>query len=220
MDANSRFDLVGTSPQFRKTVAQIQRMASIDATVLIAGETGTGKEVAARAMHYGSERAHKPFVPVNCAHWPNRWWKANCSATSAVPSPTPRPHRSAWSARPRAVRSSSTKSMRLTAKAQAALLRFLQDRTYRRVGGGALLQVDVRVLVASNADLDALARERRFPPGPAVSPARALAAPAAPARTPRRRRTARAQPAEAPEPPVPDPCPRAACGGRGFHPPL
>ena len=66
MDANSRFDLVGTSPQFRKVVEQIQRMASIDATVLIAGETGTGKEVAARAIHYRSERAHKPFVPVNC----------------------------------------------------------------------------------------------------------------------------------------------------------
>lgn len=162
MDANSRFDLVGASPQFRKAVAQIQRMASIDATVLIAGETGTGKEVAARAIHYGSERAHKPFVPVNCG----------ALAESLVESELFGHERGAFT-------DAKTASIglvgqaaggtifldeidALTPKAQAALLRFLQDRTYRRVGGGSLLQVDVRVLVASNADLDALARERRF----------------------------------------------------------
>lgn len=162
MDANSRFDLVGASPQFRKVVAQIQRMASIDATVLIAGETGTGKEVAARAIHYGSERAHKPFVPVNCG----------ALAESLVESELFGHERGAFT-------DAKTASIglvgqaaggtifldeidALTPKAQAALLRFLQDRTYRRVGGGNLLQVDVRVLVASNADLDGLARERRF----------------------------------------------------------
>ncbi len=162
MDANSRFDLVGASPQFRKAVAQIQRMAAIDATVLIAGETGTGKEVAARAIHYGSERAHKPFVPVNCG----------ALAESLVESELFGHERGAFT-------DAKTASIglvgqaaggtifldeidALTPKAQAALLRFLQDRTYRRVGGGGLLQVDVRVLVASNADLDALARERRF----------------------------------------------------------
>lgn len=162
MDANSRFDLVGASPQFRKAVAQIQRMASIDATVLIAGETGTGKEVAARAIHYGSERAHKPFVPVNCG----------ALAESLVESELFGHERGAFT-------DAKTASIglvgqatggtifldeidALTPKAQAALLRFLQDRTYRRVGGGSLLQVDIRVLVASNADLDALARERRF----------------------------------------------------------
>ena len=162
MDANSRFDLVGASPQFRKAVAQIQRMASIDATVLIAGETGTGKEVAARAIHYGSERAHKPFVPVNCG----------ALAESLVESELFGHERGAFT-------DAKTASIglvgqaaggtifldeidALTPKAQAALLRFLQDRSYRRVGGGSLLQVDLRVLVASNADLDALARERRF----------------------------------------------------------
>ncbi|MBL8263085.1 MAG: sigma-54-dependent Fis family transcriptional regulator [Xanthomonadaceae bacterium] len=162
MDANSRFDLVGTSPQFRKVVEQIQRMASIDATVLIAGETGTGKEVAARAIHYRSERAHKPFVPVNCG----------ALAESLVESELFGHERGAFT-------DAKTASVglvgqaaggtifldeidALTPKAQAALLRFLQDRTYRRVGGGGLLQVDVRVLVASNADLDAMSRERRF----------------------------------------------------------
>jgi DNA-binding NtrC family response regulator len=162
MDANSRFDLVGASPQFRRVMAQIQRMASIDATVLIAGETGTSKEVAARAIHYGSERAHKPFVPVNCG----------ALAESLVESELFGHERGAFT-------DAKTASIglvgqaaggtifldeidALTPKAQAALLRFLQDRSYRRVGGGSLLHVDIRVLVASNADLDALARERRF----------------------------------------------------------
>jgi DNA-binding NtrC family response regulator len=137
-------------------------MASIDATVLIAGETGTGKEVAARAIHYLSERAHKPFVPVNCG----------ALAESLVESELFGHERGAFT-------DAKTASVgligqaaggtifldeidALTPKAQAALLRFLQDRTYRRVGGGGLLQVDVRVLVASNADLDEMARERRF----------------------------------------------------------
>jgi len=162
MDANSRFDLVGASPQFRKMVAQIQRMASIDAAVLIAGETGTGKEVAARAIHYGSQRAHKPFVPVNCG----------ALAESLVESELFGHERGAFTDAKTAsiglVGQAAGGTLfldeidALTPKAQAALLRFLQDRSYRRVGGGSQLQVDLRVLVASNADLDALARERRF----------------------------------------------------------
>ena len=162
MDTLSRMNLVGSSPRFRKSLAQIERMASIDATVFIAGETGTGKELAARAIHYQSARAARPFVPVNCG----------ALADTLVESELFGHERGAFT-------DAKTASVgligqagggtifldevdTLSAKAQAALLRFLQDRTYRRVGGGGLLQVDVRVLVASNADLDAMARDRRF----------------------------------------------------------
>lgn len=162
MDAFSRANLVGSSAEFRKVVAQIGRMAELDATVLIAGETGTGKEVAARAIHYLGGRCEKPFVPVNCG----------ALSESLVESELFGHERGAFT-------DAKTASIgligqaaggtifldeidTLTPKAQASLLRFLQDRTYRRVGGGGLLQVDVRVLVASNADLDALAKERRF----------------------------------------------------------
>ena len=66
MDANSRLNLIGASAPFLRMVAQIHRMAALDATVLLSGETGTGKELAARAIHYLSARSDKPFVPVNC----------------------------------------------------------------------------------------------------------------------------------------------------------
>lgn len=162
MEELSRFNLVGKSPAFTETVRRIHRMAQLDATVLIAGETGTGKELAARAIHYLGVRTDKPFVPVNCGALPE----------SLVESELFGHERGAFT---------DAKSVSLgligeavggtlfldevdalTLKAQASLLRFLQDRTYRRVGGGGLRHVDVRIVVASNADLGRLAQERRF----------------------------------------------------------
>ncbi len=161
-DALSRSNLLGSSPGFRKVVDQIRRMAELDATVLVVGETGTGKEVAARAIHYSGARCDKPFVPVNCG----------ALAESLVESELFGHERGAFTDAKTASHGLIGQAAggtifldeidTLTAKAQAALLRFLQDRTYRRVGGGGLLKVDVRVLVASNADLDALARARTF----------------------------------------------------------
>lgn len=161
-DALSRANLLGSSPSFRKVIDQIRRMAELDATVLVVGETGTGKEVAARAIHYSGARCDKPFVPVNCG----------ALAESLVESELFGHERGAFTdaktASPGLIGQAAGGTIfldeidTLTAKAQAALLRFLQDRTYRRVGGGGLLKVDVRVLVASNADLDALARARQF----------------------------------------------------------
>lgn len=162
MEEHTRFNLVGSSPQFNKAVAQIHRMATLDATVLVSGETGTGKELAARAIHYLSARCDKPFVPVNCG----------ALTESLVESELFGHERGAFTDAKTAsaglIGEAAGGTMfldeidTLSSKAQAALLRFLQDRTYRRVGGGGLRQVDVRVLVASNADLVNLAQERRF----------------------------------------------------------
>ena len=162
MEAYSRFNLIGSSAQFHKVVAQINKLAALDATVLLSGETGTGKELAARAIHYLSARADKPFVPVNCG----------ALADSLVESELFGHERGAFTDAKTASNGLIGEAVggtlfldevdTLSAKAQAALLRFLQDRTYRRVGGGTLRQVDVRVLVASNADLDDLAQKRQF----------------------------------------------------------
>jgi DNA-binding NtrC family response regulator len=162
MEELSRFNLVGRSPIFNLTTAKIHRMAQLDATVLIAGETGTGKELAARAVHYLGVRSDKPFVPVNCG----------ALSESLVESELFGHERGAFtdakSASAGLIGEASGGTLfldevdTLSLKAQASLLRFLQDRSYRRVGGGAMRHVDVRVIVASNADLRALAAERRF----------------------------------------------------------
>src|SRR3569623_814039 len=66
MDDILRTNLLGSSPQFAHVLAQIRRVARFDVTVLIGGEPGTGKELAARAVHYLSGRATQPFIPINC----------------------------------------------------------------------------------------------------------------------------------------------------------
>ena len=70
-NAFTRLNLLGQSPVFRKTLRIIERIAGVDATVLIQGETGTGKELAARALHYLSPRHEFPFIPVNCGALPD-----------------------------------------------------------------------------------------------------------------------------------------------------
>ena len=162
MEELSRFNLMGSSPVFKETVSRIHRMGHLDATVLIMGETGTGKELAARAIHYLGSRTEKPFVPVNCG----------ALSESLVESELFGHERGAFTDAKTASQgligeaSGGTLFLdeidALTPKAQASLLRFLQDRTYRRVGGGGIRQVDVRVIVASNADLSALAVQRSF----------------------------------------------------------
>lgn len=162
MDDILRTNLLGSSPQFAHVLAQMRRIARFDVTVLIGGETGTGKELAARAVHYLSTRAGRPFIPVNCG----------ALAESLVESELFGHERGAFTdaktASPGLIAEADGGTLfldevdALPAKAQAALLRFLQDGTYRRVGGTQPRQADVRLVAASNADLDALAQVRQF----------------------------------------------------------
>jgi DNA-binding NtrC family response regulator len=162
MDDVLQTNLLGSSPQFAHALAQIRRIARFDVTVLIGGETGTGKELAARAVHYLSTRADRPFIPVNCG----------ALAESLVESELFGHERGAFTdaktAAPGLIAEADGGTLfldevdALPSKAQAALLRFLQDGTYRRVGGTQPRQAAVRIVAASNADLDALARARQF----------------------------------------------------------
>ncbi len=129
MEDHSRFNLAGSSPQFLKVIDQIYRLAKLDATVLITGETGTGKELAARAVHYLSARSDKPFVPVNCGSLTD----------SLVESELFGHERGAFTDAKTASAGLIGEAAGgtffldevdiLSAKAQAALLRFLQDHT-------------------------------------------------------------------------------------------
>lgn len=157
-----RLNLLGTSPRFVGVVAQLRRIAQVDAAVLIEGETGTGKELAARAMHYLGPRAGSPFVPINCG----------ALAENIVESELFGHKRGAFTD----AKSESAGLISeadggtlfldevdaLPAKAQSALLRFLQDKTYRPVGGGQIKQAQLRIITASNANLEELAKSRNF----------------------------------------------------------
>jgi DNA-binding NtrC family response regulator len=157
-----RFHLLGSSPIFTQTRLQIEKVAKVDATVLIEGETGTGKEMAARAIHYMGARSDRPFVPVNCG----------ALAEALIESELFGHERGAFtdakSASLGLVQEAGGGTLfldeidALSPKAQAALLRLLQDGSYRRVGGSSARQADVRVVVASNANLQELADTKRF----------------------------------------------------------
>lgn len=162
MDNMANANLMGSSPQFKTVLQQIRRFANVAATVLITGESGTGKEQAARALHYLGERSDRPFVPVNCGSLSDNL------AESELFGHERGAFTDAKSASDGLIGEASSGTLfldevdGLAPKMQAALLRFLQDRTYRRVGGGALRHADVRVIVASNADLERLCRARLF----------------------------------------------------------
>lgn len=162
MNNASRVNLLGSSPQFQRAYSQIQKISNVDVTVYIEGETGTGKELAARAIHYLGRRADAPFIPVNCGALPE----------TLVESELFGHERGAFTdakvASPGLVSEADSGTLfldeidALSLKAQASLLRFLQDKTFRRVGGSATRQADVRIIAASNANLYKLVEERRF----------------------------------------------------------
>jgi len=155
-------DIVGSSAGLTDVVRQAELVAPGDTTVLLLGETGTGKEVVARLIHERSRRSAGPFVPVNCAALPE----------SLVESELFGHERGAFTG---AVASKSGKFELanrgtlfldeigdLPADAQAKLLRVLQDRQVQRVGGTQATRVDVRLIAATNHDLDAAVAEKRF----------------------------------------------------------
>ncbi|MES2126192.1 MAG: sigma-54 dependent transcriptional regulator [Pseudomonadota bacterium] len=157
-----RFKLLGSSTRLQAALTQIEKIARVDATVLIEGETGTGKELAARAIHYLGERRDHPFIPVNCG----------ALAESLLESELFGHERGAFtdakSAAPGLVSQADGGTLfldevdALSLKAQAAMLRFLQDRSYRRVGSGQTRQADVRIVVATNASLEKLVSSAHF----------------------------------------------------------
>jgi transcriptional regulator with PAS, ATPase and Fis domain len=151
--ARAAEDMIGDSAAFDAARSLIVRIARRDASVLIEGETGTGKEVAARAIHYGSARGDGPFVPINCGAIPDSLFEAELfgHARGAF---TDAKHGS-----PGILALAEGGSLfldevdSLSAKAQVALLRFLQDGKFRRIGEGVQRQANVRVLAASNRSL-------------------------------------------------------------------
>jgi DNA-binding NtrC family response regulator len=154
--------LIGESPAFREVLDLLRQWAAVDATVLLCGETGTGKELAARAVHYCSKRSGGPFVPVNCGAIPDDLIESELfghskGAFTGAKSESPGV---AGLAEGGTLFLDEIDS--LSPRAQSVVLRFVQDRSYRPVGSSRFHHGDVRLISATNADLEALSSAGRF----------------------------------------------------------
>ncbi len=154
--------MIGVSPCFQAALNLIRKFAECDATVLIRGETGTGKELAAQAIHYLGPRRDHPFVPVNCGALPDSLLESEFfghvrgAFTDASES----------KAGLVALADGGTLFLDevecLSLKGQVVLLRFLQDQVYRPIGGRQLYAGNVRVIAASNANIAELVTAGTF----------------------------------------------------------
>ncbi|OWQ45453.1 hypothetical protein CDL60_19585 [Roseateles noduli] len=155
-------DLVGSSPAFVKQLAMLPAIAGCDAGVMILGETGSGKEVYARAIHYTSRRAARAMVCLNCGAIPSELLESELFGHVRGA------FTHAYASRAGLVREAEGGTLfldevdSLPPPAQAKLLRFLQDQAFRPVGGDAVQQADVRVIAASNQDLPRLVERGLF----------------------------------------------------------
>jgi DNA-binding NtrC family response regulator len=154
--------LVGEDPSLRKVFSSLQRAAVTDATVLLEGESGTGKELFARSLHALSPRAEAPFVAINCAAIPENLLEtelfgyekgAFTGAVARKPGKFEMAHRGTLFL---------DEIGDLPISLQAKILRALEERRFERVGGTASVQVDVRLVAATNKGLRAAVAARRF----------------------------------------------------------
>jgi DNA-binding NtrC family response regulator len=154
--------LIGHSKSMRRILDLIEKVADSDSTILIFGETGTGKELVARAIHYRSNRMDKPLVPINCAAIPGDLLESELFGYE----------KGAFTGANR------TKAGRfelanggslfldeigeMSPQLQVKLLRVLQERSFERLGAVKSIQVDVRIIAATNRDLEAFIRDGKF----------------------------------------------------------
>src|SRR5437899_4077363 len=148
-------EIVGTSPALQPVLARVSKVARSDSTVLITGETGTGKELVARAIHRRSARSARPFVSVNCAAVPRELIASELFGheKGAFTGATQRRLGRFELAQGGTIFLDEVGELPM--ETQVALLRVLQEREFERVGGSASIRVDVRVIAATNRDLQA-----------------------------------------------------------------
>jgi two-component system response regulator PilR (NtrC family) len=154
--------LVGRSPKMKTIFELVERVANTNSTIMISGASGTGKELIARAVHYNSDRRKRPFVSINCGALPDELLESELfghmkgAFTGATDT-----KRGLFE-----VAAGGTIFLdeigETSTAMQVKLLRVLQERRIRRVGGTEEIAVDVRVITATNQDLEEMVRERLF----------------------------------------------------------
>jgi len=155
-------NIIGATPEVQKAYVLAAQVANTNATVLIMGETGTGKEYLARTIHYQSPRASGPFIKVNCAALPESLLESELfghekgAFTHAITRHIGRFE----SAHKGTIFLDEIGEVPLTV--QTKLLRVLQEKQFERVGGSETLNIDVRVIAATNKDLQKAMKEKEF----------------------------------------------------------
>jgi PAS domain S-box-containing protein len=147
-------EIVGSSPALKTVLSSIVKVAPTASTVLITGETGTGKELIARAIHKGSQRADRAFITVNCASLPSSLIASELFGHEKGAFTGALQRRQGRFELANGGTIFLDEIGELPAETQIALLRVLQDRKFERVGGTQSIQVDVRVVAATNRDLE------------------------------------------------------------------
>jgi PAS domain S-box-containing protein len=156
LDKASMFEeIVGTSPALKGVLSRISKVAPSDSTVLITGETGTGKELVARAIHRRSDRASRAFVSVNCAAIPRDLIASELFGHEKGAFTGATQQRLGRFELANGGTIFLDEVGELPAETQVALLRVLQEREFERVGGTRRIRADVRVIAATNRDLQA-----------------------------------------------------------------
>jgi len=158
----NNLDLIGSSPKFRVLLTEVARVAPVDSAVLIRGETGTGKEVIARAIHEASPRRDHGFVALNCAAIPSALLESELFGHE----------RGAFTGACTQTKGRFQMADRgtlfldeigdLPLELQPKLLRALQEREFERLGSSQTVRVNVRVVAATNQDLEQLVTKKLF----------------------------------------------------------
>ena len=157
-----KFGMIGRSPAFLKSARQMLNVARSDARVMISGETGTGKEVSARAIHYFGRRSKFPFIPVNCGAFSDELLLSELFGHKKGA------FTGASEGRVGLLELAQGGSLfldevdALSERAQVALLRFLQDGEIRPLGSNELIKVDVRIISATNKNIYELVSAGKF----------------------------------------------------------
>ncbi|MGP0628529.1 sigma-54 interaction domain-containing protein [Nitrospina sp. 32_T5] len=161
-DPLDEIGLIGHSREFQHVRDLIQKLSQFDAPLLVLGETGTGKERAARAIHYLGTRQNYPFIPVNCGALPDTLVENELFGHASGAFTDAKGDQSGLIAQAEGGTLFLDEVDTLSPRAQVTLLRFLQDQNYRPLGGKKFIRADVRVMAASNRDLHALVRKGSF----------------------------------------------------------
>jgi transcriptional regulator with GAF, ATPase, and Fis domain len=161
-DVEQRYEMIGESPVMRELFAQLEKVAPTSGRVLISGESGTGKELIARAIHRLSPRSSKPFIKVNCAAIPAELIESELFGYERGAFTGAQGRKKGMFELANEGTLFLDEIGDMSASAQAKVLRALQSGEISRVGSEKAIAVDVRVLAATNKDLEVEVKEGRF----------------------------------------------------------